>query len=105
MTPEQNHAPQTNTTNTMLITFSERRATINNILAESWWKKHNNVYSFLYLLNSTDNVVNVHMFEKTKIYFTSWLWDVPVNVNEKSVFFSVFCSFTIIIIFSGRDLG
>ena len=40
----------------------------------------------LYLLNSTDNVVNGHMFEKTKFSFTSWLCDVPVDVNEKSVF-------------------
>ena len=51
------------------------------------------------MLNSTDNVVNVHMFEKTTFSFTPWLCDVPVDVNEKSVF-SVFCSFTIIIIFS-----
>ena len=40
----------------------------------------------LILLNSTDNIVNVHMFEKTKFSFTSWLCDVPVDVNEKSVF-------------------
>ena len=44
------------------------------------------VYTFLYLLNSTDNVVNVHMFEKTKFSFASLLCDFPVDVNEKSVF-------------------
>ena len=36
------------------------------------------------MLNSTDNVVNVHMFEKKIL--TSWLCDVPIDVNEKTVF-------------------
>ena len=30
------------------------------------------------MLNSTDNVVNVHTFEKTKFSFTLWLCDDPV---------------------------
>ena len=38
MAPELHHAHKQDTTDTMLITLSKRRATINNILAESWWK-------------------------------------------------------------------